>query len=246
MSIDNPESLPPFNSEPRRPQKTQETSGREQQERKERTPKETVLAYLVETGRATTPEEAEHYLETINRIKEKLLVYAKDEVLRQKAEEAAGHKLSYGVDGVPWIGDEWGINRINDRPDVIENMTPKEIDRNAPHIWRLSRSPDPFYSNLLPENAHLLGTNGVSVSENLGVNLKEADIVIRPSPFVALELKKYLSQEDLQFLTKEYAFARQDLAKTMRAIADEVASNPEFQDSTWRDYWPIKEHNERT
>src|SRR6266849_6177506 len=36
------------------------------------------LTHLIETGRAKTPEEAEHYLDSLNRLRNKLLLFVQD------------------------------------------------------------------------------------------------------------------------------------------------------------------------
>src|SRR5437870_2028322 len=41
------------------------------------------LSFIVDSGRATSPEEAERYLDSINRIKEVLIQFSREQMLKQ-------------------------------------------------------------------------------------------------------------------------------------------------------------------
>src|SRR5262249_47361054 len=146
----------------------------------------------------------------INRVKEKLLLFARNQLVEQKHTRA----LSPFAPGIEctWTGTD----------SDPSNLTPTEIDRTFPQIWRLSRKVEPFYTNFLSEDSDFLGKSGIEEKDDLQVGLWHSRIYIRAGRETTYKLKDYLSEDDINFLINEYAFARRDLAKALKAMANNV------------------------
>src|ERR1043166_4858747 len=101
----------------------------ERQRMKQR--KQEALNYLIETGRVKTPEEAELYLESLNRLKEKLLLFVRDLF----AKDPIGHKtMSYDpkiLTGLP------PYQMAQADRSLITTLKLEDVDRMSPKLWDL-------------------------------------------------------------------------------------------------------------
>jgi hypothetical protein len=109
-----------------------------------------------------------------------------------------------------YYGD-WDNVKERDKA-AMENITVQNIDRTNPELWRLKRMFEPSYIDSLPEQRTHLGANATFM-DALVVDLKEGNNAeLRPD--IALggkntlgELRKYLNEDELDFLKQDYIFA---------------------------------------
>lgn len=198
-----------------------EVESRNQDEReREKQLKERALTFLIHTKRAENVEAAERYLEQINEIKEKLVHFTREQILDKEGWQ--------GVNAPEYPHIMFGYDRA-DAADLDRIMV-QNINRTNPELWKLKRSIQNSYHNLLPDSDP--GSGGFGVLDRLTVNLDGPSVEIHPEfdgkGETSLEaLRKYLSEEDLTFLRNEYRNTAQDLERSLRAVADRIAEDPE-------------------
>ena len=197
---------------------------REKQEKK----RQTILDFLVESGRANSLEEAERHWQTINTIKGKLVEYVREEIPKQE------RYSSSDFPSIQYRGEKA-------QPTDLEGITAEQIDKTDPELWKLERRIDSH----LPEDDP--GVNGIWMQDRLQVRLSQGpDVEIYPDfagqgQMTFLQLSKSLTAEDLAFLKKEYVFAAKDLERRLHAVADEVAAYRKPTGS-WKNFSePVKE-----
>lgn len=192
----------------------------EYEREREKRSKERALTFLTHTKRAESLEAAERYLERINEIKEKLVQFTREQILDQGGWQ--------GINDPEYPHIRFGHDRA-DAAD-LDRITVKNINRTNPELWKLSREIEPSYHQFLPESDP--GRVGFGVLDRLTVKLNGPAVEIHPEftgkgeTFLE-ELRKYLSEEDLTFLRNEYRFTAQDLERSLRAVADRIAEDPE-------------------
>lgn len=176
------------------------------------------LKFIIESGRAETPEEAEAHLETVNRLKERLLGFLQD--------VARDHRLNEERSDSPEVFYHKDFERVRAVPeDVITLLQPEDLDRTEPHLWYLDRVVFAKDQGVGFREALQLamaeGPNILLVADNLG--------------FTRRRLAKYFSEKEREFLMREYDFASQELARNLREAADEVTSGS--WDRSFRERW---------
>jgi hypothetical protein len=162
------------------------------------------LAFLLESGRVNTTEDAERYLASLNHIKEKLVRFVKEEfpTLLQSSKWR-------GVKPHVFLQKEILDERELASMSALAKADSQNLDLADPHIWDLQRI----------VTSHL---EGVGCRQNLLIPMtKGPDISIQAdiSGLLALDLQAYLSGEEVEILTRENAFARKDLAKRLHEEA---------------------------
>jgi plasmid stabilization system protein ParE len=191
----------------------------EYEREREKRSKERALTFLTHTKRAESVEAAERYLERMNEIKEKLVQFTRAQILDEDGWQ--------GINDPEYPHITFGYDRAD--ADDIDRITVKNIDRTDPELWKLRRQIQPSYHDFLPEGH---GGSASGVLDRLTINLNGPSVEIHPEfagkgeTFLE-ELRKYLSEEDLTFLRNEYRFTAQDLERSLRAVADQIAKDPE-------------------
>ena len=179
------------------------------------------LGYLIETGRAKTPEDAERYLDSLNHLKDRLLAFLQEGLPKNLKQHLPNEGPSIRVGIFP--------ERLKNADEsTIAALIPDNINRTDTNIWALERRvAPPFLSR---------SSEGYSYRDGLQVPFADDEVVILPDPsgWTARTLKNYLSREELAFLNREYQFALQDLAKQLREMADETAAQREYKDRSWQ------------
>ena len=189
---------------------------REEEERR----KEKTLTHLIESRRAEDSEAAERYLENLNAIKEKLVLFVRDELSAERSyrEPSIHPRIEYGS------GEASSAN--------LDQITLEDIDRNKSELWTLERTVD---------SGTYVGTR-----DRLQIGLSNSQKVRIFPDFGGIgegalyDLQKYLTKEDLEFVIRESDFAAMDLEKSLRAAADRIVREPKPSFS-WRNFSPAKE-----
>ena len=195
-------------------------SRNEYEHKREKELKDRALTFLTHTKRAENVEAAERYLERINEIKEKLVQFTREQILDQEGWQRINDPE------YPYI--LYGRDRAG--AANLDAITAVKIDRTNPELWKLKRSIQNSYHNLLPDSDP--GSGGFGVLDRLEVDLTGGPAVEIHPDFLGKgetfheELRKYLSEEDLTFLRNEYRYTAQDLERTLRAVADRIAEDP--------------------
>lgn len=167
--------------------------------------KNEALAFLIESGRAGTPQEAERYLESLNQLKEKLIGFAQDLALKQIHE--------------PNVFPEGGMvlypSRRRATEEHLKDISIQRMDRSNPEVWHLETKVSSSFSRSL------------SYAKRLKVKMRFGSVEIEFDPYdnAVNELKRRLSDEELQVLQREFTFARRDLVAQLRQVAD--AADPD-------------------
>lgn len=209
-----------------------ETQGNYQQER-EKEKRQEVLTYLIKSGRVGTPEEAERYLASLDHLKEKLVPLAR-ELLTEQTRSGAPDSRSWD-DPLVRLGHNYAS-----RSD-LENMTVRNIDRTDPTIWKLERTARPSPYSYLPSYAPHRG--GYFYKDHLQVGLRGGPSVEIEPDIGGKIVKKFhecLSEEEMEFLRREYAFALKDLERELRRVADEVATQHGSTFPGWRQLFQVE------
>ena len=203
---------------------------------RERHRNEEALTYLMESGRSENREAAEQYLSTLNQIKEKLLTFSRDYGFRQSNTRTSGIER-------PSIG----YGELEVTADVLDKVTSEDFDRSNPELWKLERQVEPSYTDYLPEQKSSVGQDGIFMRDRLQISLGKGRPPVEIHPEMVTrgavtfkELQKYLTEEDLAFVAKEYGFTANDLARTLRAVADRVAKYEGPTDSTLLEHFSPK------
>lgn len=203
---------------------------------RERKQKENALFYLTESGRAQNREEAERYLEKAIAIKEKFIG-----LLRERIQTPNYSPYGHDFEKLQIHYGTWDSVAERNKA-AMENITVRNLDRMNPELWRLQRVIEPDYFHYLPEEARYLGSNGVGQEDALLVSFKEGgdaqflpDLPQRGKNALA-ELRKYLNEDELEFLKRDYAFALKDLQRELRAAADRV-----METAGWETFAPQQE-----
>jgi hypothetical protein len=186
------------------------------EKRREEQRTQEALTYLVETGRARTLEDAEQYLESLNRIKEKLLLFAREQLL----EEIHSDYTPAG----------WGIEytACGNSPN-LDNLVVSRIDRTDPQLWHLTRVVEPAYYSCLPDDLAMNAQKGNigSYREQLrvGIDHNEGELIIQEgiSHQWPQKLQQYLTEAERDLLRKEFSFAMRDLERQLRILADYIS-----------------------
>ncbi len=158
------------------------------------------------------------------------------------------------------ILDQEGWQRINDPEypyilygrdragtDDLAAITAGKIDRTNPELWKLKRSIQNSYHNLLPDSDP--GGGGFGVLDRLEVDLTNGPAIEIHPDFLGKgetfreELGKYLSEEDLTFLMNEYRYTAQDLERTLRAVADRIMEDPQGTSRMMKNFFPKEQGN---
>lgn len=204
---------------------------RDDEKEKEEEERRAALTYLIDTGRAKTPEEAEHYLDSLNRLKEKLLMFVREQLM----DDTYAHK--------PIVMRYRG--RAINKSD-LDKMGLETIHRTDPRIWHLER-------DILPTSFLEYRTSRVRplyrVKDTLAIPLgREAGglVVIgseEPGPY---RLQAYLSGEDKKLLQQEYLFSLKDLELRLRLLADDIAAGKDIRNDRWEALMPPQEPEGKT
>lgn len=188
---------------PHQESKEYEARRQEREGRRQETQRNEVLKFIIESGRAETPEEAEAHLETVNRLKERLLGFlqelARDFRVNEERYESPQvyYKDSEEVQAVP--------------KDVITLLQPEDLDRTEPYLWYLDRVVSADWKRQLREALQLIRKEGdaiLLIPDHMGV--------------VGRRMAAYFTKEEIAFLRREHEFASQDLARNLRKAADDV------------------------
>jgi hypothetical protein len=131
----------------------------EYEREREKQLKERALTFLIHTKRAENVESAERYLERINEIKEKLVQFTREQILDKEGWQ--------GVNDPEYPHIVFGYDRA-DAADLDRIMV-RNINRTNPELWKLKRSVQNSYHNLLPDSDP--GSGGFGVLDRLTVNL---------------------------------------------------------------------------
>lgn len=220
-----PEGGPDHAAESKEPTRAAEQSGEDWRKEIKDERRREALAYLVETGRARSPEDAERYLKSLNWLKVKLLFLARDLV----AERESGDY--YNDVDFPQV---WSSQMRKHKPTPKEfaQRLREDINPTDPQIWDLVREVGLSYENFLPGRAHLLGTAGFVDRDQLVIGtgmLPPSRVVITPDwsergEELGRELQRHLTKEEFEFLRQEYMHALGDLERQFRAITQAIES----------------------
>lgn len=173
--------------------------------------RERALQFLIESGRAKTPEEATEYLDSIIRLKEKLMILAQEIAREQQDDHKRNELRAYA--SYPMV--RYG-RRMAYKQD-LEKLTVSNLNRTDPQVWKLIRFVDTDWMPAVGKGEEL------TIATRIG---PPPDIVPDDHGRVERRIQKYLSREELELLRREYAFALKDLAKTLREAADATESDP--------------------
>jgi hypothetical protein len=162
--------------------------------------KRETLAHLIESGRAKTTEEADHYLASLNRLKEQLLLFAREFTVKQIRDPN-----SFSEDGMIFYASRRA------RESDLKKIAAQNMDRADPNVWYLDREVSSSYPF-----GHSSSAKRLTVKTRLG----SVEIDFDPHGNTANKLKQQLSKEEVELLRREYAFAHRDLARQLRLQAD--------------------------
>ena len=181
------------------------------------------LSFLQETGRATTPEEAERYLESLNRLKQKLLTFVQ--------KERASQEVLSGKHPEHYPSVMYGNRQAT--ADDLEMLNAERIDTINPRIWKLSR----IVASIDAVNTGFERR----YTEQLKVALVgHDDILISPEWFAGVgwtvqQLKQYLDKEDIELLMREFEITRSELVNELRRETSDLEKEEGFLSPGWRD-----------
>ena len=202
----------------------------EVRKRYEQRQKENAFRYLTESGRAENREEAEQYLVKVTTIKEKLIGFLHERLQTQTERSPySGHdpynpEVLYGT---------WD-NLEERNKSATENITVRNINRTNPQLWKLKRVFEPSYVDQLPgagrsPGAHFEYLDTLQVAFNEGEKAEVVPDLMQNGKIAISELGKYLTEDELEFIKQDYAFALQDLQRELRAAADRVVDTAGWQ-----------------
>lgn len=217
------EEAPPA---PKGPDKRDEI--RDDEKEKEEKARRAALAHLVNTGRARNPEEAERYFETLNRLKERLVVFFRTKLANEIEKERTRGKLNAIRPDVRTGHSTrtWHRREESEDPAVLSQLMLKDIDRQDPHLWALERM-------VASDAEGYAWTEGLSIRMRAESPLGGVLLLPDSAGELGLLLKEYLSPEELEFLWNEYKFALQDVARRLREVAEEATRQDEFSSLGW-------------
>lgn len=167
-----------------------------------------VLAFLIESGRAKSCEEAERHLESLNRIKEKLVIWARRS-MTEKPMLLNPHHL-------PDVRFRGFMHEEEIAASELGEISPKNIDRTDPHIFSLTRVVDtagPTY-----------GRNSIFVGFASGMKKHGLEIGPIASGEHGYQIRELLTDEEAAFLSKEYKECQQELAADLKNLGEEISA----------------------
>lgn len=187
--------------------------------RKERR-KQEALRFLMESGRTKNPEDGEKYLETISQVRRKLISLMEELVADEQA-------VSDRIGLYPQV-----VLGRGDRPTLADLRELREmgIDQEHPQLWYLERLLQPHYSHLSPEHIDGRGLQGIGVREGLCVPAQDGPRFllypdINGASRTVRGLRRHLTEEEVNFIKQDYAFALRDLAREAGALAERLAGS---------------------
>jgi len=186
--------------------------------------KANTLQFIIETGRARTPEAAELYLERLNDLKRKIFEFLQNVVVEKHQIGIADPLEAYRVAYLP---DAFRKSRGN----LVDNTTigswrAEDIDATDPHIWSLLREVDSNQDGSAP----MVDQIRIQLANNGAISIPEQ------MSGMAWNLRKYLSPEELQLLGIEFGHENVALVKKLREEADELERTIQsgYHFPTWR------------
>ena len=195
----------------------------EQEGRFQERKKAKALADIVESGRATTPEAAELYLERLNALKRKVLTFLRDVVIeKHEIGLTPVQSRDYAVAYLPDTFDK--TNRKSVDNETIKGWHDEDIDMADPHIWTLLHECDSTSDETRP-------------IEEIRIGIKASSAISIPEQMsgMAWSLQKYLSADELDLLNAEHDYERKALVKRLRKQADEYEQlGPRYDFPGWR------------
>jgi hypothetical protein len=109
---------------------------------------------------------------------------------------------------------------------AMENITVRNINRTNPELWKVKRVFEPSYIHYLPDEARTLGKTASKYEDALLVAFNEGDDAellpdfLQHGKIALSELGRYLTEDELEFVKRDYGFALKDLQRELRATAD--------------------------
>jgi len=198
-------------------EKDQEQKGRLQEKKKAN-----ALANIIESGRATNPEAAELYLERLNTLKRHVLEFLRDVVTEKRK---LGYEQTSGYYAVAYLPDTFNkTDRKNVDTEIIKSWHDEDIDTTDPHIWTLLHESDSTSDETRPIEEIRIGTK-----TNAAISVPEQ------RSGMALNMRKYLSPDELALLNAEHDYERKALVRKLREQADEYEQlGPRYDFPGWR------------
>jgi len=206
MAKFNPEGEPGFSPETNRPLERGWKGEKEEEDRQR------ALGFIVESGRAKTPEEAEAYLMKINQLKEKLVNFLNTELLDLREVELSNQDRSNYLVGYENDDGMARKGRLENDASIMRSWNSADIEKSDPHIWSLTRG--------------IESDSGAGrVRTDIIIRMKDRGVVSipdQPTEDMAWRLKEYLDPEELELLKAEHVVERQALIKKLRKEADKL------------------------
>jgi len=220
MTSFNPESEPGFFS---RSDKSIEEDRKAEKAQKKR---QYAIEFIVGSGRAKSPEEAEAYLLKMNSVKEKLLNFIKIEVPRLQEAERAHYTITHY--DVNYFDQNKFEGREPADPSMIQRWPDEDFDRANPHLWSLTRK--------------VGSVSGVTrFTEDLLVEMADGKAVSIPGSTeeMAWQLNQYFQPEEIDFLISEYKLEKQALIDNLQKQVDSLKKKRQDQTFDWRLWEPL-------
>jgi hypothetical protein len=162
------------------------------------------LAYILNTGRAKTPEEAEQYLESLNRLKERIVA-----VLPEVISSSGGRSNLHSVTSE-------GPRPLSE--PLEEVLRSEKLDRLNPRIWQASlRAAPAMMGSMINFEDSLL----LPLDDQRYIGIRSGD------SWFAAPLHNALSPEERELLYQEHALTRKELVSKLREEAQKLEGRAE-------------------